>query len=421
MFAFICFCCLSAFVMSEAAAQQVYVLNIDTCFAMAKKNIPLSKQYTWIDRSEEYAVENINKGLLPRVNLIGQATYQSDVTQITIPLPNIETPTLPKGQYKIYGEVQQPITDLITIKEQRKWVAANAAVETQKVEVEMYKLRERINQLYFGILLIDEQMKQLALLASDIQSGIDKTDVSIKNGTAIKSNLDNLQAELLTTNQRVEELQAGRKAFVDMLSYYIGVPISENTKFEIPITRVNAATINRPELKLFELQKTTFDLQNDLVEAKKLPRFSVFVQGGIGRPALNILKEEAQGYYIAGLRFNWDLSSFYTNNREKQINALNQKQIETQREMFLFNTNLSLSQQNAEIAKIQALMKTDNQIIALRESVKRTTKIQLENGTATANDYLIALNAEDKARQNLIVHQMQLLMAQYNYLNTTGN
>lgn len=421
MFAFICFCCLSAFVMSEAAAQQVYVLNIDTCFAMAKRNVPLSKQYGWIDKSEEYTVENINKGLLPRVNLIGQATYQSDVTQITIPLPNIETPTLPKGQYKIYGEVQQPITDLITIKEQRKWVAANAAVETQKVEVEMYKLRERVNQLYFGILLIDEQMKQLALLANDIQSGIDKTDVSIKNGTAIKSSLENLQAELIATNQRVIELQSNRQAFVDMLAYLIGLPIAKNTKFEIPITRVSSAAINRPELKLFELQKTTFDLQNDLVEAKKLPRFSVFVQGGIGRPALNILKEEAQGYYIAGLRFNWDLSSFYTNNREKQINALNQKQIETQREMFLFNTNLSLSQQNAEIAKIQALMKTDNQIIALRESVKRTTKIQLENGTATANDYLIAVNAEDKARQNLIVHQMQLLMAQYNYLNTTGN
>lgn len=398
---------------------QSFTLN--NCLEMAKQNFPLIKQYRLIEKSKEYSIDNANKSYLPQFNIAGQATYQSDVTKIPISIPNMNIPTMGKDQYKLYGEVSQPITDLFVVKDNKSLIETNAQVETQKVAIELYKLRERINQLYFGILLIDEQLQQTTLLKKDIQSGIDKTNVAIQNGIATKSSLNNLKAELLKADQRTIELKATRKGYTEMLALFIGKPIDENATLEKPHRQMLANAINRPELKLYDLQKKTFDLQNKLITAKNLPRFSLFFQGGLGRPALNMLDNEVKGYYIGGLRLNWNFTNFYTYNKEKKMLALNQNAIDVQKETFLFNTNLNLRQQNAEITKAQGLIATDNNIISLRESVKNTTKIQLENGTATTNDYLIAVNAEDQARQNLILHEIQLLMAQYNYQTTAGN
>lgn len=396
-------------------------IRLDSCLEMAKKNFPLIKQLELIERSREYSIDNANKGYLPQFNISGQATYQSAVTQVPISLPNVDIPSISKDQYRLYGEVSQPITDLFVNKDNKNLIEANARVETQKVEVELYKLKERIHQLYFGILLLDEQLKQTELLKKDIQSGIDKTNVAIQNGVSTKSSLNILKAELLKADQRSIELKATRKGYTDMLSHFTGSTVDEHTTLVKPAPQVISGTINRPELELYNLQKRTFDLQEKLITAKNLPRFSVFLQGGLGRPALNMLSNDIQGYYIGGVRLNWNLSGFYTYNKEKQLLAVNQSFIDVQRETFLFNTHLNLRQQNAEITKVQELIATDSDIISLRENVKHTTKIQLENGTATTNDYLISVNAEDQARQNLILHEIQLLMAQYNYQATSGN
>lgn len=411
-------CCLTA---TAAFAQSVNSLYIDSCYAWAKQNYPLTRQYSLIEKSKEYSIDNTNKGYLPQFNIAGQATYQSEVTEIPIKLPNVNIEPLSKDQYKLYGEVSQPITDLFTVKDNKVLIKANAQVEEQKIEVELYKLRERINNLFFGILLIDAQIQQTELLKKDLQSGIDKTNVAIANGTSLKSAADNLKAELLKANQRIIELKANRKGYADMLSLFIGKPINDNTTFIKPQTQIVSNTINRPELKLYDLQKKTFDYQSKLITAKNLPRFNLFFQGGLGRPALNMLSNDVKGYYIGGLRLNWSLTGFYTYNKEKKILALNQNGVDIQRDIFLFNTNLTIQQQNSEVSKVQELIETDNSIITLRDNIKNTTKNQLENGTATTNDYLTAVNAQDQAQQNLLLHQIQLLMAQYNLQTTTGN
>ena len=402
-------------------AQQNGSWNIDTCLAMAQRNFPLIKQYGLLEESKNYSLENANKGFLPQVYVAGQATYQSAVTQIPISLPNVNIPTLSKDQYKLYGEVSQPITDLFLVKNNKTMVEANTQVETQKIEVELYKLKERLNQLYFGVLLIDEQLTQASLRIKDIQTGIDRTTVALQNGMATQNNLNTLKAELLKANQRIIELKATRKGYLDMLSYFIGTAIPENARLDKPKTQVLSSSINRPELALFDLQKKTFDAQNKLLLNKTLPHLSVFIQGGFGRPALNMLSNDFTGYYIGGLRLNWNITSFYTFKKEKKILGVNQNYLDVQREVFLFNTNMNLRQQNAEISKVQELIESDDDIVTLYESVKTTTQVELENGTATSNDYLIAVNAEDQARQNLALHQIQLLMAQYNYQTTSGN
>ncbi len=270
-----------------AIAQQSTSLDIDRCFEMAKQNYPLIKQYSLIAKTREYSIANANKGYLPQLHIAGQATYQSDIPQIPIKLPNAQIPTIDNEQYRLYGEISESITNLFTVKKQKASININSQIVVQKTEVELYQLKERIANLYFGILMIDAQLKQVELIKKDLQYGIEKTHIAIQNGVALKSAMNGLKAELLKVNQHSIELEATRKGYVDMLSLFIGVTIDESTTFETPTKRSLTNTIYRPEQKLFELQIKSLDVQKKLLATRNLPYVSLFFQGGLGRPALN--------------------------------------------------------------------------------------------------------------------------------------
>lgn len=396
-------------------------LTLAECYTLAEQHYPMLKQRDLISKSSEYTLENLSKGYLPQLSINGQATYQSAVTQIPIHLPGVEIPTLNKDQYKLYGELNQSLYDGGVIRQQKQTQQMNAQAEEQKLEVELYKIKERINQLFFGILLVDEQIKQTDLLKNDLQLGLKKAEAALNNGTAFKSSLDVLKAEMLKTDQRTTELTTLRKASIDMLSLFIDRPLDEHTTLERPVTITTSQDINRPELKMYTAQGISLEAQRKLLSARTMPKVSLFVQGGYGRPALNLLSNNFEAYYIGGLRLSWSLSGFYTIKKDKALIDINQQTLDVQRETFLFNTNFSLKQQNAEVNKYNALLATDDEIVTLRTSIKTTASVQLENGVINSNDYLREVNAEDQARQNKIVHELQLLMAQYAQQNTTGN
>ncbi len=400
-------------------AQSPATLTIEQCYELAKKNYPLAKQMSLIEKTKEYTIDNISKGFLPQISINGQATYQSAVTQVPVFIPNVET--LSKDQYKAYGEIYQPLTDGYTIHQQKELAAVNAATEQQKLAVELYKLKDRINQLFFGILLIDAQIQQTLLVKKDIQSGIDKANASIANGAALKSSADVLKAELLKTDQRNIELKSNRKGLAAMLSLFINQQVTENTQLQDPAVALLTNTINRPELQLYETQKKSFDVQDKLIKAKNLPRLGIFGQGGYGRPGLNMLSNDFTGYYIGGLKLNWNITGSYTAKKEKAILKINQSNIDLQKETFLLNTNMSLTQQNNDVSKYADLIITDKEIISLREKVKQVASSQFANGTITSIDYLTYVNGEDQARQNMVLHEVQLKLAQYNYQTTSGN
>lgn len=409
------------FLLSRLQSQTDTMLSLDQCYQLAKQNYPLVKQMALIDKTREYTLANASKGYLPQLTLAGQATYQSEVTKIPISLPGMSISELSKDQYRVYGEISQSLTDPFIIKQQKALLKTGSETDAGKLEVELYKLKERINQIYFGILLIDAQLQQNDLLKKDIRSGLQKTNAAIANGTAIKSNADLLSAELLKAEQRSIELKANRKGFTDMLSVFINKALDESISLKEPPMQVISSGINRPELKLFDVQKTSFTLQNKLLLAKNLPRLSLFFQGGYGRPTLNMLSNEFGTYYIGGARFSWNISGFYTYKKERSLQDLNQNAIDLQKEVFLFNTSITLKQQNSEISKLSELLLSDKQIVALREKVKETSNGQLANGTITALDYLTYVNAQDQAKQQLLLHSIQLLMAHYTYQTTSGN
>jgi len=398
-------------------------LSLQKAYELAQQNYPLIKQRDLIRQTSELSIENIGKEFLPQFNLSGQATYQSAVTEPKATIPGggfIEI--LDKDQYRLLADVNQLIYNGGTTKQQKNIQQLNEEVEQQKIEVELYKLKERINQVFFGVLYLDEQLKQVELVKADLINGIKKVEAQVNNGTSFRSNLHLLNAELLTTDQRTIELKASRKGFLDVLSLFINQNLSENTRLEKPKVDavVMANEIARPELKLYSTQEKLLGGQYRLVDSRNRPKASLFFQGGYGKPGLNMFINGFDFFYTTGIRFNWSFGGLYTEKKEKQIIELNQKTVDIQKEVFLFNTNTQLRQQQSEVEKLQKLVDTDKEIIDLRIKVKDAAKAQLENGVITANDYLREVNAEDLARQSLITHQIQLLQAQINYQTISG-
>lgn len=402
-------------------AQDGAALSIDSCYSLAERNYPVARQRGLVALSTQYSVENAGKAWYPQLNINGQATYQSDVTQVPIKLPNINIPTISKDQYKIYGELSELIYDGGATSLQKRVLQASSEVELQKTETELYALKERVNQLFFGVMLIREQIKQVDILKKDLELGINKANAAVANGTGLRTSVDILKAELLKLGQRVIELQSAESAYLAMLGQFIDRKLDTSTQIMSPAAPVPVNENKRPELLLYNRQIDLLGLQDRLIASRTMPRLGLFVQGGYGRPALNMLDNTFNFYYIGGLRLSWSVSNFYTRKNEKNLLNLNYQLIESRRETFLFNTNMAITQTDAEIGKLESLISSDEEIITLRNNISQASLAQLENGVINSSDYLREINAADQARQNRALHQVQLLMAQYQRKTTSGN
>ncbi|SHE55990.1 Outer membrane protein TolC [Bacteroides luti] len=399
-------------------------LSIDDCYKKAQANYPQVKQYGLIEQSKEFNISNANKGYLPQVSFSAKATYQSAVTKLPITLPNVTIEGLNKDQYQSVVEVNQSIWDGGVIRNQKKITEASSAVDKQKLDVDMYAINDRVNQLFFGILLIDEQIKQNLLLQDELKRNYNQISAYITNGIANQADLDAVKVNQLSTAQRKVELDATRKAYREMLSALIGEEIKEGTSLVKPSFAEEASlssTVNRPELRLFEAQSNLFETQKSMVDAKNLPKLGVFVQGGYGNPGLNMLKNEFTPYYVAGARLSWNFGSLYTKKNDKKLLDNNLQNVAIQKETFLFNTNLKMTQQSNEIDKIKQLMRDDDEIIRLRTNIKKASEVKVEHGTLSVTDLLRDINSEDQAKQSKVLHEIQLLISIYNYKNSTNN
>jgi len=408
----------------KGSLAQTRVITLEHCYELARQNYPLIKKHDLISRSSNYSIENAGKLYLPQFSLSGQATYQSQTIDFQKAIgggPGILLPPLSKDQYKIQAEVNQTIYDGGTVKNQQEMVRANTASQQQSLEVSLYELNDRINQLYFSILLIDEQIRQNNTNRDNFQNSADKAKAAYDNGTALKSNVDEFLAEIATTEIVSIDFKSNRKAYSDMLSVFIGQPLGENTELVMPPQIVTDPVIRRPELTLYDLDKKIVDVQEQQLKSNYMPRFDAFVQGAYGRPTLNIIENEFGPWWIGGVRMVWNLGSLYTIKNNRSNLKINREFLDVDKETFLYNTNLSLNKQSEDVIKYASLLRQDETVISLRSSVANAAKAQLDNGVITVHDYISKMNEENLARQTKILHSIQLIQAQYQYKNTTGN
>ncbi len=397
-------------------------LSITNCQEKARENYPAIRQYGLLDISEKYNLSNLSKSYLPQILFNAQASYQSDVVHFPINVPGIDIPTIDKDQYKATVDISQNIWDGGQTSSQKKITTYSNEVDKQNVEVTLYAIRERVNNLFFGILTLDEQLKQLDILNKDLQNGYNIANAFLKNGTAMQSDVDAAQVEILNTEQKKTELLSMRKAYLEMLSVMINEKLNENTVLEKPSDAFidRNAAINRPEMLLFDKQRSLFDAQKSMITAKNMPKFSLFLQGGYGKPGLNMLSNNFEAYALGGVRLSWNFSNLYTKSNENKLIENNQKMVDTQENTFVFNTNLQLTQTYNDIEKARNLMKQDDEIITLRNRVKTASESKYKNGVYTINDLIKDINAESQSRQAKILHEIQYLLNVYNYKNVAG-
>lgn len=412
---------------SYCQSPSAQALTLDQCYSLARQNYPMIQQAGLIEKSRQYNVENASKGYLPQFSINGQATYQSAVTSLGIPgidIPHVIDVTIPtpyKDQYNIHGEVDQTIYDGGIIKQQKNSAQADADISQKNLEVQLYTLKDRVNQVFFGTLLIDQQIIQNDITSKDIQNSIDKMQEAVNNGTALKSSLDELQAELLQQQQNKINLKYNRKAYIDMLGILINMPLTDSAKLETPGNIKVSDSIARPELALYDIQKKSYDIQDKILSAQNRPKLSFFFQGGYAEPGLDAFDVNFEWYYIGGFKLSWIFGGYYTLKNQRQLLIIDRQTTDINRQTFLFNTKVTMKQQSAEITSLQDMLAKDDEIIAKRTAIKDASKAQMEQGTVTVHDYIGELDAEDAAKQNQILHTIQLLQAQYNYQNTTGN
>jgi len=399
-------------------------LTVEVCQEKAKANYPLVKQYGLIEQTAQYNISNANKGYLPQLTLSAKGTYQSQVTKLPITIPNVTIPGLSKDQYQAVVEANQVIWDGGAISAQKKITNANTEVEKQKLEVDLYTLNERVNQLYFGVLLINEQLRQNDILQNELQTNYNRIASYKQNGVANQSDLDALKVEQINTQQRETELKSTQKSYFIMLSALTGLTIDAKTELikpEINLAILNATTNHRPEIGLFDAQNKLLESQKELLNAGNRPKIGAFVQGGYGKPGLNMLTNAFSDFYMGGIRLSWNLSGFYTQKNNLNKIEISKKVMDVQKETFLFNADLKTKQQQTEIEKLQSTLSNDDEIIRLRGNIKKSASAKVDNGTLSITDLIREINAEDQAKQLKSLHEIQLIMNVYQLKNNINN
>jgi len=405
-------------------------LSIEECYEKARANYPLIKQYGLIEQARDYNLSNAAKSLLPQIQLSAKASYQSEVTKIPIDfsqasipqLADMKIPELSRDQYGATIDITQTLWDGGVTEAKRKIIEANANAEKADLEVNLYAVKERVNQLFFGILMCDAMLEQNQLFQDELHRNFEKISSLIKGGLANQADIDAVKVEQLKAKQNFTQISHSRKAYLQMLSVFIGENLNENIALHKPnITYNNSTEILRPELSLFDSKLLSLDASQKEIKADLMPKFGLFLTGGYGNPGLNMFREGFSAYYIGGIRLSWNIGSFYTSKNRKNLINSNRNNIAIQRETFLFNTSLNKSNKENEVEKYREILKSDDEIIALRNSVKRSLEAKIANGTANGTDLMREVTAEALAKQDKVLHEIEMLQAIYNLKFITNN
>lgn len=402
-------------------------ITIETCYQKAQENYPLIKKYGLIEKTKNFNISNAEKGYLPQVAISGNASYQSDVTHLPSGLSNLALldggiPTMSKDHYGITVDVNQTIWDGGRIKAQKEIAQMQGNVEKGNTEVGLYAINQRINGVFFGILLADAELKQSQLYLENLERNFQKINSYHQNGLANQGDVDAVEVNILKAKQTRIQYETTRKTYLEMLSQLIGEELNDSVKLEMPNgNQLATAQINRPELKWFDAQINYYKALHKETISDLLPKLGAYMTGGYGRPALNMLEDKFKPYYIAGIKLSWNLGALYTHKNREQIIENNIKTVEVDRETFLFNTQLDMHLKNNEIAKYIQQLKFDDHIIRLRKSIEQISEGKIANGTISGTDLMTDINALQQAEQDKILHEMEMLQAIYDLKYVTNN
>lgn len=404
---------------SSLFAQQTIDLN--SCYQLLDKNFPLLKQAVNLDKQNELEQEILATKKKPNFEMVAQGNLLSDVTSIPIQLPNIQIEKPNLFQYKAYANINQLIYDGGLLKATIDAKRNSSLSKKKKLEVAVYQNRLQINQLYFSVLLLQEKDSILNDKVSLLNTKLKEVKAGIKYGVLLPSQDAILEVEKLKVTQNIADNKSVIRQLKESLSTLIKHDVTKNTFSNEVISTLISDKMNRPEIQLFQLQKEEIIQNSKIFDHKNRPKLIGFIQGGIGNPALNMLDNSLQPYYIVGATLKWNPFDWNATKKEKEKLLINNKIIENQEEVFTLQTKIAIDKQIAEIERLKSALLSDKNIVELRKEVLKTVSSQLKNGVITASVYVTELSNLNEAKIQMKTHQIQLQLAKANYNTLIGN
>ena len=402
-------------------AQNSDTLYIENCYKLLYQNWPTLKNDTLYSQSSIYRNKNINSAYLPQIGINAQATYQSDVTSVNIPFPGIKIDSPSKDQYKATLDVNQLIFDAGLTNNRKKLETSNSLIDRQQIIIDINSKKEQLNNLFFNIMLLQETENLQFALKSKLNEKLSVLQSAVTNGIITESELFTLQAELLIIDQQIIEIQSSRAGLLSSLSKFIGQEIPNNIKlgYESKPFAFNE-NITRPEIELFNLNKSRITASQNISKKTLLPKLYGFGQAGYGKPGLNMLNNEFQTFYIVGAKLSWTPWDWNQSSRDRKVMEIQKEIISNQQEAFVKAINIQTENEITTINKLVELLKKDEEIIKLREKITLASSSKLTNGTIRSSDYIDDVTAENQAKIEMKKHQIQILFAKFNYLVIKG-
>lgn len=410
---------LSLFVCVQMSAQ----VTLEECIALAEENYPIISKYDLLEQTKEVNLSNINKGWLPQINVYGQGTVQNDTPSLPESLTNIINQTgtniagLNEWQYRIGADISQNIWDGGTSKVHRKIERAEDAERQAAIDVQLYAVRERVEDLYFGILLMDAQIEQVKNMQLLLQSNLDKLRIMQSNGTAMQSDVDMVEAEYLGTVQQLTQAESASQSYRNVLGLFMGKSIVGQKLVKPEAIIPQDLMPSRPELKYFEKQLQTNEARNASITANMMPKIGLFAQLYYGYTGFdyfeNMMNRNPSFNILAGVKLSWNIGALYNKKNDRMKLKLSSDNINVERDIFLFNINLQSRSQLDHIDELKAVIKNNDRIVVLRANVRKAAESQLDNGVIDATALLTKLTDEKQARLTAAYHEIQLLQSIY--------
>lgn len=420
------FLLITVIVMSTAASLAQNVYTLEGYREMVVSNFPEHNNKQINREISQLKTENIRTSYLPEIILNGQATYQSDVTSVDLPETltsmGVDIEGVSNDQYKAYVDVKQTIWDGGLKKAQREIEALDLDGEQQKIDVEVHHLKRIADTYFFNVLLVRKSLDVLKLQNEVLAKQLERLQKSLKQGVVTQKDVLEFEVEQLKVEQKITQASMREKSLLSAMGVLAGTGFSSRDSFQLPEVDIVTDLANkRPELQLFSLQQKQIELSNSLLESARNPKFFGFGQAGYGKPGLNMLKNEFDTYYLAGVGLKWEVFDWNETKRKKQMAQLNIEKVDLQKDDFLQQQDMQLVQAKNEIEMQRQLVQQDEKIVEMRHRITQTASSELENGAITSTDYLTDLNAETTARINYEIHKIEWLKAQNDYKTLLGN
>ena len=399
-------------------------IDLSYCYWKARELSPLKQQELLNKSIYELNYKNSGSSYLPSLFINGKATYQSDVFSIpgTTALP--EFPVIPKEQFNVNINLMQHIYDGGVSRYSRQIDESKLIMSEMDLETQLYKINEVINNVYFGILNLQESLEILNASLENLKNQKELIASRVKNGLILESNLFNLEKQILTLEQDIIGVESDLRTMSAMLSEWIGQEVTEETLMFIPqLPDFNQALpVNRPEIGLFESQKELLDAQYGLTNINRTPKVWAFAQGGIGQPnPMNFFETDPSTYYMLGLQLNWDIYDWGNTSRKKQVYKMQQAIVDSKKEDFERNLNIALIKNYKEIEKLEEIIQKDARIIELQDKIVLSAFSELENGVITSTEYLAELNTLIQSKIRRAQHELSLSHTYVTIYTSTGN